>query len=106
MKLTDVLEIAHQAYPNDEIRLTYKSWAGEIPKYLGDQIAKFILVTAQQVCRPDQDEMSQTFAVLKALKDGRDALDRVVTAFSIRHQAVLQARPQPVAQQPVAARTF
>jgi hypothetical protein len=85
MKLDELLEIVHQAYPDELTRVCWDSQKRCVRMGMGDTLAEFIVREILDTFEPDAPDAKQIGAALDAMRWAAIELGAVISALE-RHK--------------------
>jgi len=77
MKLSEIIAIASQAYPDSAVQAYFEDLEGQH----GDTLAEFIVRELQDVYDADASSQDQLSEAARAIRRARDELDQVLAAL-------------------------
>lgn len=91
MKLNELLEIVHRAYPDEQTRLCWNAKKRKVRTGTGDTLAEFIVREIVDTFGADTPEEDQLEAALCAMRWACAELKAVVEALEARKDAYAKA---------------
>ena len=90
MKLNDLLEIAHRAYPEEHTRLCWDAKKQKVRTSTGDSLAEFVVREIADTFDADAPEENQLDAALSAMRWACTELTAVIEALEAAKNAHAQ----------------
>lgn len=90
MKLNDLLEIAHRAYPEEHTRLCWDAKKQKVRTGTGDSLAEFVVREIADTFDADAPEENQLDAALSAMRWAYTELTTVIEALEAARNAHTQ----------------
>lgn len=90
MKLNDLLEIAHRAYPEEHTRLCWDAKKQKVRTGTGDSLAEFVVREIADTFDADAPEENQLDAALSAMRWACTELTAVIEALEAAKNAHAQ----------------
>lgn len=87
MKLNELLEIAHRAYPEEHTRLCWDAKRQKVRTGTGDSLAEFIVQEIADTFDADAPEENQLDAALSAMRWACTELTAVIEALDAARNA-------------------
>ena len=87
MTLSELLEVAHRAYPEEHIRLCWDAKKQKVRTGTGDTLAEFVVGEIADTFDPDASEENQLDAALSAMRWACTELTAVIEALEAARNA-------------------
>jgi len=82
MTLNELMELANDGYPDDQISACWDPVLQDITDYTGDTLATFIVIELKETFDPEQEDLEQRAVALNALNRAIDEIQSVMDSIS------------------------